>query len=101
MNCGRTAAKIMKALGFETPTTKPCRSACHRVRGIDVPRRTDTMNPRRCRIACTPRKTRYAAPGELQHREDHDRLLHDHTETQRDEHDDDEQAERVADDGQQ
>ncbi len=27
MNCGRTAAKIMNALGFDTPTTKPCRTA--------------------------------------------------------------------------
>ena len=26
-NCGSTAAKIMNAFGFDTPTTKPCRTA--------------------------------------------------------------------------
>ena len=65
----------MNALGFDTPTTKPCRTRPSAATGERRGRRRRPSKPCRCRIACTPRWTRYAAPEQLEHREHGDRLL--------------------------
>jgi len=56
-NCGSTAAKKTIAFGLLTPTTKPSRSSTPVVlRSTSACRAAPSE--RRCRTACTPRKTR-------------------------------------------
>ena len=63
-NCGKIAAKNTITLGLVTPTRKP--SSMRRatvLRSTLAP--SASASERRCLIACTPRKTRYAAPASL------------------------------------
>ena len=60
VNCGRKATKNTMVFGLVAPTVKPIRTGCPRRTGASAA--IASRASLRCRIACTPSHTTYAAP---------------------------------------
>ena len=87
----------MNAFGLDTPTTNPCRTRAASDAGAgEAGGLAEELLAPADRFDTEIDEVRRA--DELEHVEDHDRLLDDDAEPERDEHDDDDQPERVAGD---